>query len=173
MSNRIGNRASRRAAEKQAKQQIKHAIKNRSCGPCSACCFTQSVSEIDKPVFSRCPHMIEKDGCEIYSHRPSGCKKWNCLWRSGFLAMKDRPDLCGIVFDVTQGVSRMYPNGQAVIAREFFSGAFEKSEALLEEMASDKIVLLMNSKDDGYVAMGPKDQLAFLEDMVRKVQNKE
>jgi hypothetical protein len=88
----------------------------RECGPCSECCFSLAVHEIDKAVFTRCKHekASKKGACSIYAKRPESCQTFNCIWLGGassLLDRKDRPDRIGIVFATAEMVDR-----QVVIA---------------------------------------------------------
>jgi len=166
----MSNRAARRASKKQMQHSIKQAMKNRCCGPCTACCFSQAVGEINKPAFESCPH-VGQDGCAIYNKRPSGCRAWSCLWRLGLLTNKDRPDSLGIVFDVTLANDRaiIYPGGQALVAREVIPGSFDKSQDLLNHLASDKIIILVKAGDTRREVIGPQDQLEYMEQMIQQL----
>lgn len=167
----MSNRADRRSAEKQTKQSIRRALKNRHCGPCHACCFTQAVKEINKPQAILCSHVDLAKGCGIYNTRPAGCRAWNCLWRLGFFTNKDRPDLCGLVFDVTMANESacIYPGGQAMVAREFIKGAFDSSYSVLERLASDKLIILVDSDMQRRKVIGPPDQLEYMEQMIAQL----
>jgi hypothetical protein len=85
----------------------------RECGPCSECCFSIGVHELDKRMFARCKHeKISKRGaCSIYKTRPESCKTFSCLWLGGHFDRKDRPDRTGIVFATAD-----MPGCQIVIA---------------------------------------------------------
>jgi Fe-S-cluster containining protein len=56
------------------------------------------IAEIDKPEFTRCPHLKEGyNGCSIYKDRPAGCSAFTCLWKHGLGSNKQRPDKSGIM----------------------------------------------------------------------------
>jgi len=75
----------------------------KSCGGCTACCFTVPVKEIGLTSFKRCPHLQPpfalEVGCSIYRDRPRSCRQWSCVWLSSDLPDELRPDRCGVVLD--------------------------------------------------------------------------
>src|SRR6185369_706015 len=77
---------------------------SRECGPCSECCTTLGVHELEKREFTHCPH--EKRGCSMYSSRPESCRTFECVWLRGQLERKDRPDRIGIVFSAAEMADR-------------------------------------------------------------------
>ena len=53
----------------------------KSCGSCSLCCKLLSVSELNKPIDTWCPHARPgKGGCAIYPDRPHRCRVFVCGW---------------------------------------------------------------------------------------------
>jgi hypothetical protein len=74
----------------------------RSCGGCTACCYTHSVKEgaVTTGFYDLCTHCTEGVGCAIYEARPLSCQVYQCLWRSGSLPDELRPDKSGIILDV-------------------------------------------------------------------------
>jgi len=130
-------------AGKKAMREARETMLSRSCGTCDACCTTQGVAELGKPDGVRCEHQVEGvKGCSIYARRPKGCASWNCVWRAGGFDGVDRPDRVGVVMDVT-GESEIYPDGQALVAREAFPGGFEKAGAFLAVQARKTVVILV------------------------------
>lgn len=59
----------------------------RSCGTCSLCCTTMEVSEIPKEKHVKCGDLSPLGRCGIYATRPDSCRKFRCLWLSGFLPL--------------------------------------------------------------------------------------
>lgn len=69
----------------------------RSCGGCTACCYTHAVGEIRKYEFSDCPDCTSA-GCAIYESRPRACGAYFCLWAlQGVGNDTERPDKIGVV----------------------------------------------------------------------------
>jgi hypothetical protein len=62
--------------------KLKVLEQERSCGPCSACCTTMGVSELNKPEHVACLHLKSPNGCGVYENRP---KSWqpNAVAKSG------------------------------------------------------------------------------------------
>lgn len=73
----------------------------RSCGGCTACCFTHSVNMdgVQTRLFDTCSHCVSGKGCAIYDKRPYSCSIYRCLWLTG-LPEAMRPDKYGVVLDV-------------------------------------------------------------------------
>jgi len=71
---------------------------NRSCGSCTACCFTHAVAEVNTKSGEWCKN-CSKNGCSIYDARPAGCRLYECWWLKGKGDESDRPDLSGFVMD--------------------------------------------------------------------------
>jgi hypothetical protein len=69
----------------------------RSCGGCTACCFTHAVAAV-KQGGEWCPHCEVGAGCRIYLGRPEQCRTFSCLWlQGGWGDEDDRPDRLKIV----------------------------------------------------------------------------
>ena len=73
---------------------------SRSCGPCTACCRTFTVSEVDKLDANWCRHRVSGKGCDIYSNRPYACKAFACMWLNEKGEESDRPDLLSVMMDI-------------------------------------------------------------------------
>lgn len=77
--------------------------KERACGPCSACCKTHAVIDLEmnftKPMGKWCEHCNPGRGCAIYEKRPRDCVRFKCWWREGNGEEADRPDLRKVVVD--------------------------------------------------------------------------
>lgn len=85
-----------------------HGIKipthpGKSCGSCTACCYSVPVKEIALLPYKRCQFLrlpFDKQiGCSIYDIRPRSCSNWSCVWLSSDLADELKPDRCGVVID--------------------------------------------------------------------------
>lgn len=76
----------------------------RTCGGCTACCFTHSVmvGSRKKPSETWCTH-CECGGCAIYKERPHGCQTFTCLWLQGEIEEARRPDVSGVVMTMQVG----------------------------------------------------------------------
>lgn len=76
----------------------------RSCGGCTACCFTHSVARDGRPVtpmFEWCGHCEQGVGCSIYAERPYSCSVYRCAWLlQKELGEDKRPDRWGIILDL-------------------------------------------------------------------------
>lgn len=73
----------------------------RTCGGCTACCFTHEIKSIRKPLGSWCTHCVN-GGCAIYTTKPSACTKYRCAWLKGVGTEADRPDKVNAVFDLIE-----------------------------------------------------------------------
>jgi len=146
-------------AGKKATREARENMLARSCGTCDACCTTQGVVELGKLDGVKCEHLIEGvKGCSIYARRPSSCSEWSCIWRAGGFDGFDRPDRVGVVMDVTDKDSALYPDGQALVAREAFLGGFDKAQSFLAAQARRTVVILVFS-DRTRRVIGPPDQV--------------
>lgn len=75
-------------------------IENRTCGGCTACCYTHAVPAVSTPVGKNCDHCIVGNGCSIYNTRPEACSTYKCWWLKGLLEIEAaRPDKIGFVVD--------------------------------------------------------------------------
>ena len=91
----------------------------RECGDCTGCCTTFSIAELNKPLFARCVHVCAT-GCTAYDARPSACRRFECLWRRGYMDEQDRPDKLGLV---------MAPRKSQLEIMEVWPGAAERPRA--------------------------------------------
>lgn len=71
----------------------------KACGGCTLCCWLPSIKAIQKPAGTMCVHCTPNSGCKIYQDRPSDCRVFNCVWLTGKLGDKFRPDRLGILFE--------------------------------------------------------------------------
>lgn len=85
--------------EDEAYDLVTSASTTRKCGSCTACCFALGIDELAKEPQTECPHRIKLRGCAIYDTRPKQCKHYFCLWKLGFLNLKDSPDKIGVIVD--------------------------------------------------------------------------
>ena len=57
------------------------------------------VPELKKPPWEECPHVAAGIGCNIYSQRPSGCRKFICGWLMDPNMGPDlKPENCHVIF---------------------------------------------------------------------------
>jgi len=119
----------------------------RPCQPCTECCTAMRIAELDKPQGEKCPHEGAQ-GCNIYTLRPTGCRKWNCQWRLGVGTMDQRPDLIGIVLSAA-----LIDGEVTVLANETREGALDANQDLLQLVAS-KGPLLVPDGEGGAVGVG-------------------
>lgn len=90
---------------------------NKSCGTCTMCCSGVLSAAVNgeamyrgKPckflnVISSCSTSGELSnavkGCTIYEDRPSGCKKYNCLWISEYdIPLFMKPENANAILDI-------------------------------------------------------------------------
>lgn len=127
-----------------AKRRRENAA-SRRCGPCTACCSSLAINEIEKPEWATCPHLVEVEhaksrtgepsrvpvkitderlrskgagGCSLYPDRPNSCAKFRCQWLAGMPLTDDRhrPDRIGLIIIDTA-------DPRAVQVRELWAGA--------------------------------------------------
>lgn len=88
--------------------ELKRTGMRRECGGCTACCYVIQVWAVGKPFRTKCPYVVEGQGCGIWSGpggpggpggQPQTCSTYRCAWAMGFGEMKDRPDKTGILVD--------------------------------------------------------------------------
>lgn len=86
--------------------ELKYGLENkeikRLCGTCTACCVE---TEFNTPEFSKeymkpCQYLCET-GCGIYEKRFPVCKEYNCLWLQGYGTEIERPNITGIISNIT------------------------------------------------------------------------
>ena len=71
----------------------------RGCGECTWCCYFPAIQKYGSPANELCRHC--KNGCEIYTDRPDGCRNFNCLWKRQLqIPEAFRPDRCGVMFEL-------------------------------------------------------------------------
>ena len=98
----------------------------RTCGPCSLCCTVLRVDELGKLGGAHCVHQNRRGpGCSIHPRRPGICRAYRCLWLSGGLEGRDRPDRLGAVLDIVAEGPLI-----RLEIRESKPGCFDSSERL-------------------------------------------
>lgn len=131
----------------------------RDCGDCIACCTLMPVPQLKKPGGVACKHLDkerEGGGCTVYESRPSNCRQWACIWRSGsnLLAPEDRPDKLGIMLDTMREVPGK-PFVEAILVYETEPGGFQKAMTTIRKLAERRAVVIMA---DPRELIGPKDK---------------
>jgi hypothetical protein len=116
------------------------------CGGCRLCCKLMDIEELpQKPHLGWCQHACES-GCSIYPTRPPSCQTYKCLWlwsqdKVPPLPQDLRPDLCGVIMDVTG-------DGKAVVARgEMNRLGNKKIQVFLARMRANGITTIEVSGD--------------------------
>ncbi len=102
----------------------------RTCGDCSACCYTHTIEELEKYNFSRCFHQKPTGGCAIYGDHPDSCREFRCAWLNGLVGEEhERPDKLGLV--VTGKSVRFSASDPAIMLLfEAWPGAAREPQAL-------------------------------------------
>lgn len=77
---------------------------SRSCGGCTACCFTHKIDALSKPLATACPN-CSSAGCAIYGSHPAECKEYKCFWLLVPFPEEWRPDKLGVVIDAWPGTA--------------------------------------------------------------------
>ncbi len=74
-------------------------VEGRECGGCSICCKVFMIKELQKFDYKWCTHARPGSGCAIYTHRPTVCQDFLCVWRlDPDLEHDHRPDFLGVMF---------------------------------------------------------------------------
>lgn len=55
--------------------------KTRECGDCMMCCKLPAIDELAKPAGKWCILSTPGSQCNVYEHRPTTCREFNCLWK--------------------------------------------------------------------------------------------
>lgn len=115
-------------------------VVGRSCGPCSACCTSLGVEEINKPRDTPCVHQCGQ-GCSIYESRPPSCQTYHCLWLAGLIEGDERrrPDQLGVIFDEGSTLE------DVITCREIVPEASESEPVryLIKKLSTKLIVFVM------------------------------
>jgi hypothetical protein len=106
---------------------------DRTCGGCTACCFTHEVPAIRKPLAAWCKHCTVGGGCTIYETKPLACNKYSCAWLSGVGADADRPDKANAVFDLIQ--KDVFCGADVLEFQDILEGASEQAglQAIIQD----------------------------------------
>ena len=113
-----------------------HLVRNRTCGECSACCFTHGVATVKTKAGEWCQHCRIGHGCTIYADRPIDCRSYKCWWLRGNGKESDRPDKSGFISD---GVDIPGQKAALIGLWEASPGGLETKPAkLLLEVTLDK-----------------------------------
>lgn len=96
----------------------------RSCGECTACCFTHEVGELQKGCFTKCIH--SGNGCAVYATRPRACGSYFCAWLLNEIGTdEERPDKLGVVCNIEHTPLRT-GEPKAMLLMEVRPGALEE-----------------------------------------------
>lgn len=60
------------------------------------------VKSLDKKSDTWCQHCEPGRGCKIYETRPTDCREFDCLWKTGLIPLNMKPDRTKAVFAVTR-----------------------------------------------------------------------
>lgn len=140
---------------------------SRDCGDCNVCCTLMPVDQLKKPSGVDCQHLDttrKGGGCKSYATRPSSCKEWACVWRSGsnLLAPGDRPDRLGIMLDTMRQIPGK-PHVEAILVYETEPMGFVRAKAVIDKLILKWAVVLM--KDPRELHGPPEKTSAFLRDV--------
>jgi len=122
-----------------------------------------SISELNKPNYVDCEHIIE-GGCNIYEQRPPTCAGWRCAWLRGDFEDMHKPNRVGVVLDSSYKAD-IFPGGHAYVAREAFPGGFDTASGFLRALARMRVIVIMHQDGRRFV-LGPGDlprKLTFVE----------
>ena len=141
----------------------------RSCGDCQACCTVIQVTELKKPLWTRCDNQCDT-GCGIYEDRPESCAGFECLWLQGSLerdgTVKEtyRPDRLGVIFD-HQPKS---PLGKVIKVFEVWDGGSNSTRVrkMIDKLATAWIVVVF--REDTRVVKGPPHLLARVSKIIKQ-----
>ncbi len=122
----------------------------RTCGGCTACCFTHSVDMdgVTTGFYSLCVHCTPGTGCAIYDARPRSCRVYKCLWRATDLNETLRPDRSGVVIDTWEFTD---VGATFLLLWEVEPGSLERPrmKALVEQLfATQKYILWRIGAED-------------------------
>ena len=137
-------------ADSVTKEAVMTETNSRSCGGCTACCFTHEIEHFKKSVATQCGQCEAGKGCKIYGQHPDECRGFKCLWLLSAFPENMRPDRLGVVVDfvpeekvkVKVTVLRMY---------EVWGGALESAHAraLLQGLMIQKCVVILKRLQPG------------------------
>mgnify|MGYP001599532128 FL=1 len=148
-------------------------LEGRSCGDCTACCFTHEIAHFKKPVATHCGQCETGKGCKIYGQHPDECRGFKCLWLLNAFPENMRPDRLGVVVDFVPEekvkmkvtVLRMY---------EVWAGALESvyAKALLQGLMTQKCVIILkrlqpNNTYGTEIVVSPSYEIECLEEKAK------
>lgn len=118
----------------------------RSCGECSACCYTLAVEELEKDSRTPCKHQCASGGCSIYDEKPESCTRFVCSWLEGVVEESYRPDVTNVVV-WSMHESRYEYGFKTLYVMESADRACETEvgKALLRSLLQDGWVLIVRS----------------------------
>ncbi len=100
----------------------------RSCGGCTACCYTHAVGELKKWEFTVCGDCVG-GGCKIYDTRPRACGSYFCAWAVNDIGTDDeRPDKVGVVCN-TLFTRSTKDDPPSILMMEAWEGALSEAPA--------------------------------------------
>ena len=133
----------------------------RNCGTCSVCCQLFSIAALNKPEKVRCPNLFKQGfRCHIYDTRPKMCAEYNCSWKQGHGAKKDRPNATGVIVD-----KRRTQFGLVLVARSVRPGAVRtvKGKRTIERIIrSERTACFIVSDDNAEVVTEAIGSEAFM-----------
>lgn len=121
----------------------------RKCGSCRVCCVVMKITELNKPEFTSCDHLVKRQttrSCGIYNDRPEECRTFQCAWLTGLGTNNQRPDRCGVMLTGTASYENEPP--VPVIQGFRFRDSVSPHGSALWEQATDHGVVL-EVKSDG------------------------
>jgi len=96
----------------------------RKCGDCRECCIVLEIKEINKPAGVFCDKLCAK-GCGIYESRPNECRNFECLWLTGQIPKRMKPNTVHAVAWMT-GIDT--PEGEKMpVLRVTFNNLFKRN----------------------------------------------
>lgn len=144
------NRKDRRATASREKHLKAY---KRDCGHCTACCTILGVQSLSKNWYEKCQN--EKNNfCSRYKERPDSCRNFSCQWLLGGLSKYDRPDIIGIIFDISEGGDL----GIIPVAIEITSGSSKtgRGARAIKTIASKSPVLVVSRDGSRKLEGGPR-----------------
>ena len=120
----------------------------RTCGSCSACCYTHSVKEIRKDSFNRYTHQINEFGCAVYGIHPKSCRVFRCLWLTGEIGTEShRPDILGLVIE-REHIRFKDGDPEIIQVAEVWEGASESeaSQLFVQALMAQGVVIRVYKK---------------------------
>lgn len=151
--------------ERERRIREEAAKRVRSCGECTACCWSLRIDaeDLQKEPFCKCEHVEDGKGCGIYSTRPLPCREFICSWinEPDKLAEEDRPDKSGVIFYMA--------NDLAIQAREAWLDSLvtDKAKALIDRVAETYPVAIIDNKGDRRL-IGPENALKKIEEIQKQ-----